>query len=175
MTPATERFILRWGEMGSRWGVNRSVAQVQAYLFVATEPKHAEDICNDLNLARSNVSTSLKELLSYRLVEQVPVKGDRRDYFRAETDPWEVMMRLSEARKQREIDPARAMLQQAVEEIRAEAAADPQVTDRLEGLDSLLEQMAGWYDQVKRLPKPVLRTLVKMGGKIGMLAKKEVA
>ena len=87
MTPATERFVLQWGEMGSRWGVNRSVAQIQAYLFVAAEPKNAEDIANDLNLARSNVSNSLKELLNYRLIEPMPVKGDRRDFYHPETDP----------------------------------------------------------------------------------------
>ncbi|MBV6634008.1 MAG: MarR family transcriptional regulator [Alphaproteobacteria bacterium] len=171
MTPAVERFVLHWGEMGSRWGVNRSVAQIHAYMFVATSPVSAEDIARDLNLARSNVSNSVKELLSYQLIRQTPVKGDRRDFFEAETDPWQVMMRLSEARKQKEIDPAIAMLDQALREIKEEGKADPAVIKRLEGLDALLGQMAGWYDQVKRLPQGVLKALVKLGGKVGGLVK----
>ena len=175
MTPATERFILQWGEMGSRWGVNRSVAQIHAYMFLAIDPVTAEQIAGDLNLARSKGSNSIKELLSNQLIRPEPVKGDRRDFYAAETDPWEVMMRLSEARKQREIDPAMAMLQSAVAEIEAEGKADKQVLQRLRGLDTLLGQMASWYDQVKRLPKPVLKALVKLGGKVSGFVKKDAA
>lgn len=171
MTPAVERFVLNWGEMGSSWGVNRSVAQVFAYVFVAVEPVSAEDIAGDLKLARSNVSNCVKELLSYQLIRHKPVKGDRRDFFEAETDPWEMMMRIAQARKQREIDPAMAVLEQSLREIREEGEADPAIVKRLEGLDTVMGQMAGWYDQMRRLPQGVLKGLVGLGGRVSRLVK----
>ena len=103
--PEVESFILHWGEMGTNWGVNRSVAQIHALLYLSDRPLHAEEISETLKLARSNVSTALKELQSYAIVRRQHVAGDRRDHFIAETDLWELLMRISAERKRREIDP----------------------------------------------------------------------
>ena len=101
-----ETFILQWGDMGGEWGVNRSVSQIHAYLYLAERPLTADDICVDLNKARSNVSNSLKELQSWNLVRRVPTRNDRRDHFEAETDVWEIAARIAAGRKAREIDPS---------------------------------------------------------------------
>src|SRR5947209_5842716 len=105
---AIDRFVLHWGEMGGQWGVNRSVSQIHALLFLSEKPMTAEDIADTLGLARSNVSNSIKELLAWNLIRRVPIRGDRRDHFEAETDIWEVFLRVAAGRKEREIDPARA-------------------------------------------------------------------
>src|SRR5215475_5599975 len=110
LRPAIERFVLHWGEMGGQWGVNRSVSQIHALLFLSEKPMTAEDIADALGLARSNVSNSIKELLGWNLIRRVPIRGDRRDHFEAETDIWEVFLRIAAGRKEREIDPAVAVL-----------------------------------------------------------------
>ena len=118
---AVERFILHWGDMGDGWGVNRSVSQIHGLLYLAEAPMTAEDIADTLGMARSNVSNSLKELLAWNLIRRVPILGDRRDHFEAETDIWEVAGADRGRRKEREIDPAVAALRACV----AEAADDP--------------------------------------------------
>src|SRR5262249_56855896 len=105
---AVERFVLHWGDMGDQWGVNRSVSQIHGLLYLAERPMTAEDIAEALGMARSNVSNSLKELLSWNLIRRVPIMGDRRDHYEAETDLWELLLRITAARKEREIDPAMA-------------------------------------------------------------------
>jgi DNA-binding transcriptional regulator GbsR (MarR family) len=120
MPAAVERFVVHWGEMGEVWGVNRSVAQIQALLYVAERPLAAEDIAERLRLARSNVSTSLRELLSWSLIRRVPVLGDRRDYYEAEADMFEMVRRIAQGRKAREIDPAIAVLRACVTDARAD-------------------------------------------------------
>ncbi len=106
LPPAIERFVLHWGEMGTAWGVNRSVAQIHALLYVSDEPMTAEDIAERLGMARSNVSTSLRELLGWSLIRRVHAMGDRRDYYEAEADMFEMVRRIALGRKAREIDPA---------------------------------------------------------------------
>ena len=106
-----ERFILHWGDMGGQWGVNRSVSQIHALLYLSERPLTAEDIADALGLARSNVSNSIRELMAWDLIRRVPVKGDRRDHFEAETDLWEIALRIAAVRKEREIDPAVDALQ----------------------------------------------------------------
>ena len=108
--PEAEAFILHWGEMGSNWGVNRSVSQVHALLYLSDRPLHAEEICEALGLARSNVSNGLKELQSYQIVRRVHVEGDRRDHFVAESDVWDMLMKITAERKRREIDPTIQLL-----------------------------------------------------------------
>ena len=110
LAPAVERFILHWGDMGNQWGVNRSVAQIHALLYLSERPRTAEDIADTLGMARSNVSNSLKELIGWKLIRRVPVLGDRRDHFEAETDLFEMVTRIAQGRKEREIDPAAAAL-----------------------------------------------------------------
>ena len=115
--PEADAFILHWGEMGTQWGVNRSVAQVHALLYLSDRPLHAEEICDKLGLARSNVSTALKELQGYEIVRRTHVHGDRRDHFVAETDPWDLLMKIAAERKRREIDPTVALLGELSEQL----------------------------------------------------------
>ncbi len=166
MPPAVEKFVLQWGDMGGQWGVNRSVAQIHALLYLSDRPLAAEDIAETLGIARSNVSTSLRELQGWKLVRRVPLLGDRRDHFEAETDLWEMVTRIAQGRKEREIDPAAAGLRAC----RAEADGDPRVsataTKRLAEMDDFLTTMSRWYDQMLGVPAPKLMALVRMGAKV---------
>src|ERR1700721_1811059 len=114
LPPAIEQFVLHWGDMGGQWGVNRSVSQIHALLYLAERPLTADDIAATLGMARSNVSNSIKELLAWNLIRRVPIKGDRRDHFEAETDIWQVFLRIAVGRKEREIDPPIAVLKSLV-------------------------------------------------------------
>jgi len=161
-----ERYVLHWGEMGERWGVNRSVAQIHALLYIVAQPLHAEEISETLGLARSNVSNSIRELQGWELVSLTHVLGDRRDYFEAKQDLWEVFLTLAEQRKKREVDPTIAFLK----ELSAEAEKDPQtsaeVRIRIERLQQFIGTLDGWYGQVRRLPKDTLVKLMNLGSKI---------
>jgi DNA-binding transcriptional regulator GbsR (MarR family) len=166
LTPTMERFVLHWGEMGQRWGVNRSVAQIHALLYLATKPLDAETIAETLGIARSNVSTGLRELMAWDLVRVVHVLGDRRDHFEAETDNWRILLSIAEGRKRREIDPTLSTLRGFVLDAEADRATDPAVKARIEGLMQFVEVVSGWYEQVRRIPAPTLLALLKMGAKI---------
>src|SRR5580692_7061042 len=111
---AVEQFVLRWGDMGGQWGVNRSVAQIHALLYLSERPLTAEDIAEALGMARSNVSNSIRELTTWKLIRRVPMLGDRRDHYEAEADLWQMMTRIAQGRKEREIDPAMAAIRKAV-------------------------------------------------------------
>jgi DNA-binding transcriptional regulator GbsR (MarR family) len=164
--PDARAFILHWGEMGTHWGVNRSVAQVHALLYLSERPLPADDIVDQLRLARSNVSTALKELQGYGIVRRVHVEADRRDHFVAETDLWDMLMRISAERKRREIDPTIALLRELAERLAKDESAPPQVRERVTRMHEFMSTLANWYDQVRRLPKPTLVTLMKLGGKV---------
>lgn len=164
--PDAKAFILHWGEMGTHWGVNRSVAQIHALLYLSAAPITAEDIVDALTLARSNVSTALKELQSYGIVRRVHVEGDRRDHFVAETDLWELLLRISAERKRREIDPTIALLAELSERLARDEAAPKQLRERITRMHEFISTLSTWYDQVRQLPKPTLVTLMKLGGKI---------
>lgn len=164
--PDAKAFILHWGEMGTHWGVNRSVAQVHALLYLSDRPLPADDIVDQLRLARSNVSTGLKELQGYAIVRRVHVEGDRRDHFIAETDLWDMLMRISAERKRREIDPTIALLAELSERLAKDPSAPAQVRERVTRMHEFIATLANWYDQVRRLPKPTLVTLMKLGGKV---------
>ncbi|MGH6614065.1 GbsR/MarR family transcriptional regulator [Sphingomonas sp.] len=159
-------FILHWGEMGTHWGVNRSVAQIHALLYLSDRPMHAEEIVETLVLARSNVSTALKELQGYGIVRRVHVEGDRRDHFTAETDLWEMLMRIAAERKRREIDPTIELMGQLSARLKADGKAPEHVRDRITRMHEFLSTLGTWYDQVRVLPKPTLVTLMKLGGKV---------
>ena len=165
LSPALERFILHWGDMGATWGVNRSVAQIHALLLVNDQPLTAEEIAGALGLARSNVSNSLKELTTWDLVHRVPIRGDRRDHFAAEGDVWEMVARIVEMRKARELDPAKALLTICVNDARADPTASPAAVKRLGDIAELIDLLDGWYGQVKDLPKESLVPLIRMGSK----------
>ena len=161
-----ERFILHWGDMGDQWGVNRSVSQIHGLLYVSERPLTAEEIAEQLGMARSNVSNSLKELMNWDLIRRVPVKGDRRDHFEAETDVWEIFTRIAAGRKEREIDPALAALRACVEEARQDGAVGAVARKRLEDMLEFTEAANGWYEQMRAVPRSTLKTLIKMGTKI---------
>ncbi|MGD9785798.1 MAG: GbsR/MarR family transcriptional regulator [Hyphomicrobiaceae bacterium] len=169
LPPSIERFVLHWGEMGARWGVNRSVAQIHALLFVAARPLTAEDIAETLHLARSNVSTSLRELLSWDIVKRVQVLGNRRDFYAAEGDMMEMVRRIAEGRKARELDPTIGLLRSCA----AEAAGDKQVSAdaraRLAAMLQFTQAFDKAFDELLRLPSPTLLRLMRMGGAVAKL------
>ncbi len=166
---AIESFILHWGDMGGQWGVNRSVAQIHALLYVTDSPLTAEDIAEKLNLARSNVSNSIKELLSWQLIHRVPVKGDRRDHFAAETDIWEIVRRIARGRKNREIDPAEEVLKSCVQMAADDQSVDPVALQRIQQMLEFIQLTSLWHEQMLNLPPKQLMLLIKMGTKVTQL------
>lgn len=166
---AVERFILYWGDMGGQWGVNRSVAQIHALLYLSDRPLNAEEIAETLKIARSNVSNSLKELTGWKLIRRVPIPGDRRDHFVAETDLWEMVSRIAQGRKEREIDPAAAALRECVASASTDPKVDPVALARLQEMLNFIESINRWYEQMLRVPKSHLSTLIKMGDKVTKL------
>ena len=158
--------MLHWGEMGGQWGVNRSVSQIHALLYLSERPLTAEEIAEPLGLARSNVSTSIKELLAWNLIRRVPIKGDRRDHFEAETDLWEIVTRIAAGRKEREIDPAVAAPQACVRAAEDDSSVPPVARKRLSEMLDFVETMDRWYAQMVTVPKPKLAALIRLGARI---------
>jgi DNA-binding transcriptional regulator GbsR (MarR family) len=169
LTPAAQKFILHWGEMGARWGVNRTVAQIHALLYIAPRPLHAEEITDTLGVARSNVSNSLKELQGWGIVRVVHVLGDRRDHFESLKDVWEMFQTILDERKKREIDPTLVMLRECLAEADKSAKTDPLTRDRLAELLGFFETMTTWYGQIRALPQGAVIKFVKLGGKLRKL------
>src|SRR6266566_6296468 len=134
LTPVEQRFVLHWGEMGTRWGINRTVAQVHALLFVSPNPLHAEEIANTLSVARSNVSTSLRELQGWGIVRVVHVLGDRRDHFESLKNVWEIFTVVAQERKRREIDPTLRVVRECVDALKADGKGDAYTRERLESM-----------------------------------------
>ena len=166
LTPVMQRYVLHWGEMGTRWGVNRSVAQIQALLYLVGRPLHAEEIVETLGIARSNVSTSLRELQSLGLVQLSHVMGDRRDHFQTLTEPWDILTTVVAARKHREVDPTIAMLRQCVAEAEGDSETPQEVKDRIAHMLGFVETLSSWYEEVRKLPKTTLLRLMKLGAKV---------
>lgn len=173
LSPLQERFILHWGEMGSRWGVNRTVAQIHALLFLSERAITADEICETLNLARSNVSTSLKELQGWNLARVSHVLGDRRDHFETYKDVWDIFRAVVQERRRREIEPTLSMLRSAVLDgdhaAVAPDGADPRDERTLERMREVLDFMetgTSWIDEMNRLDPKTLINLLKMGARI---------
>lgn len=164
--PDAKAFILHWGEMGTQWGVNRSVSQIHALLYLSDRALPADDIVEQLGLARSNVSTGLKELQGYGIVRRVHIEGDRRDHFTAETDLWEMLTRIVAERKRREIDPTVALLAELSARLEKDDSAPAHVRERITRMHEFISTLGNWYEQVRGLPKPTLVTLMKLGGKV---------
>jgi DNA-binding transcriptional regulator GbsR (MarR family) len=163
---AVERFILHWGDMGDQWGVNRSVSQIHGLLYLAEAPMTAEDIADTLGMARSNVSNSIKELLGWNLIRRVPILGDRRDHFEAETDIWEVAARIAAGRKEREIDPALAALRASVADATDDSSISAVASKRLKEMLAFTELVDRWYTQMLGVPRARLVALIRLGEKI---------
>jgi len=168
LSPIEQKFILHWGEMGTRWGINRTVAQVHALLFVSPRPLHAEEIADTLAVARSNVSTSLRELQGWRIVRVVHVLGDRRDHFESAKDVWEIFRIVSEERKRREIDPTLRMLQECVGELK-HTPGNPYVRQRLEEMLEFLTTASGLFEELLSVPAGTLKGMARLRGKLKAL------
>jgi DNA-binding transcriptional regulator GbsR (MarR family) len=161
-----KEFILHWGEMGARWGVNRTVAQVHALLYLSSEALTAEDIADALSVARSNVSTSLKELQNWNLVQVDSRIGDRRDYFRTASDVWTLFLTVVDQRVEREIAPTMKVLERLAGEARAERPAQPVIAARIAEMQAFLDELHGWYTQVRKLPPATLQSVIRIGSGI---------
>ena len=166
LTDTMQRYIVHWGEMGSRWGMNRSVAQIHALLYLAERPLNADEICETLGIARSNVSNGLKELMAWDLVQVAHVLGDRRDFFTAQHDTWEVIRVIMEGRKRRELDPTLAALRECAAQLEKDKETPAAVRDRILTQLEFLETLTRWYDSVKRLPRKTLLKMMRMGERI---------
>ena len=166
LTPVAQKFILHWGEMGTKWGINRTVAQVHALLFLSPTPVPADEISATLSVARSNVSTSLRELQGWSIVRVVHVLGDRRDHFESTKDVWEIFRTVSEERKRREIDPTLRVLAECVQELKAAPAGDAYTRERLETMLDFLTTMSGLFEEILRMPMGALKGVGKLRGKV---------
>ncbi len=164
------RFVLHWGEMGARWGVSRTVAQIHALLYFLGRPAHAEEIAAVLRVARSNVSTSLRELQNWDLARVVHLAGDRRDYFETPLDPWELLRVLARERKEREFDPTLAFLRECAAS-RELAREDPQVQKRLRETLAVLEALSAWTGEALALEAQELKKLLRLGARVRSLLK----
>jgi DNA-binding transcriptional regulator GbsR (MarR family) len=173
LTPIAQRFILHWGEMGTRWGINRTVAQVHALLFLSPRPVPADEISATLAVARSNVSTSLRELQAWGIVRVVHVLGDRRDHFESIKDVWEIFRIVSEERKRREIDPTLRVISECVAELKSNPQGDSYTRERLESMLEFLNVMTGLFEEVLRMPTPALKGVGKLRGKVVTLLGKK--
>lgn len=165
LSDVARQFVVHWGEMGSAWGVNRTVAQIHALLFFHGRPLHAEEIAETLGVARSNVSTSLKELQSWNLVRVSHVLGDRRDYFDTSHDVWALFNTIVRERKEREFDPTTRLLQQLVAQPEFENES-PDVQDRVRETLRFMESLGSWTDEMLRLSPSTLEKVLRMGASV---------
>jgi len=165
LTPVQQKFILHWGEMGTRWGINRTVAQIHALLYISPKPLQAEEIAETLDVARSNVSTSLRELQGWGIVKMVHVMGDKRDHFESMKDVWEMFRAVLDERKKREIDPTLAMLRECIAEADQEKETDVYTRERLVALRDFFELTTAWYSQIRLWPAAMAAKFVKLGDK----------
>ncbi len=162
------KFILHWGEMGARWGINRTVSQIHAFLYFIGKPANAEQIADTLQVARSNVSNSLKELQNWHLVRITHMMGDRRDYFETSLDTWELFRTVITERKAREFDPTVQFLERYLSENtfnNNELEAKKRVQKMLE----LMQTLSIWGDEMIKLKPETLTKIMKYGAKIQML------
>lgn len=166
LTPVMEKFVLHWGEMGWRWGINRSVAQVHALLMLSASPLPADEIAETLNVARSNVSTSLKELQSWGLVKVVHIFGDRREHFETLRDVWEMFLIVMRERKKRELDPTLATLQECAKEAKGGKTDTAFTVQRLDELIEFMELSASWAERAHKLSPAAARKLFALGDKV---------
>jgi DNA-binding transcriptional regulator GbsR (MarR family) len=165
LPPLTQKFVLHFGEMGSRWGINRTVGQIYALLYVASRPLNADDVGEALNFSRSNVSMGLKELQSWGLVKLIHQPDDRREYFQAPEDVWTIFRTLATERRKREIDPTLSMLRDALME-QPSVAEDIHAQARMKQMHAFIELMTDWLDDVQKMDSETLASLMKLGSKV---------
>ena len=163
LSPAVQQFVLHWGNLGDRWGVNRSVSQIHALLYVSDKPLTAEEIADALGIARSNVSNSLRELQTWDIIRAVPVLRDRHTFYVAETDLWTLVSRIAAGRKARELDPAASALKECIDAAQHDPDVSPIAKRRLSEMLDFVERTGRWYDQMSKLPRSQITTLMKLG------------
>jgi DNA-binding transcriptional regulator GbsR (MarR family) len=169
LSPAAQKFILHWGEMGTRWGINRTVAQVHALLLLSPRPMAAEEIARTLSVARSNVSTSLRELQGWRIVRGVSVFGDRRQHFESMKDLYEMFRVILEERKRREFDPTIEVVRECVAESRKSGASDAYARERMEELLEFIVLLSALFEEFRTLSPAAMKGMVKLRGGIRKL------
>jgi DNA-binding transcriptional regulator GbsR (MarR family) len=169
LSSVQQKFILHWGEMGTKWGINRTVAQIHALLFISPKPLNADDLVETLDVARSNVSTSLKELQGWGIVKLVHVMGDKRDHFESMHEVWEMFRVVLDERKKREIDPTVALLRDCVDEAHKDKETDEYTEQKLRELADFFDTTTAWYGQIRNWPTSALTKFVKLGDKIRKL------
>jgi DNA-binding transcriptional regulator GbsR (MarR family) len=172
LSPITQQFVLHWGEMGTRWGVNRTVAQIHALLYMSENALTADEITETLGVARSNVSNSIKELLSWRLVKVVHVMGDRRDHFETSKDVWELFKLIVAGRKQREIDPTLQIFDELMSSPNFNKESR-ETRKRIEETQQFIRVLTQWSDEMLRLEPETLMKVLKLGAKISNLIRRE--
>jgi DNA-binding transcriptional regulator GbsR (MarR family) len=166
LSPVQQKFILHWGEMGTRWGINRTVAQIHALLYMSPKPLNAEEIADTLDVARSNVSNSLKELQGWGIVKLIHVLGDKRDHFESMHDVWEMFRVVLDERKKREIDPTMRMLRECIVEAENDSETDEYTEQKLRDLHDFFGTTTAWYVQVRQWPTAAIVKFVKLGDKV---------
>ena len=169
LSSVQQKFILHWGEMGTRWGINRTVAQIHALLFISPKPINAEETAATLDVARSNVRNSLKELQGWGIVKRVHVLGDQRDHFESMKEVWEMFRVVLDERKKREIDPTVALLRDCVAEAHKDKDTDEYTEQKLGELADFFEVTTAWYGQIRQWPTGALTKFVKASDKIRKL------
>ena len=164
-----QQYILHWGEMGTRWGINRTVAQIHALLFLSPKPLPADEIAETLNVARSNVSTSIRELESWGIVRAVHVLGERREHYESMKDVWEMFRLIVEQRKRREVDPTLQLLRQCLAESDGGNAGDEYTRERLQSMTEFFEAATAAYGEISQVSSATLRRVLGMRGKVKRL------
>ena len=168
LPPLTQRFVLHFGEMGGRWGINRTVGQIYALLYLSAKPLNADEVADALAFSRSNVSMGLKELQSWNLVRLIHQPNDRREYFQTPEDVWAIFRTLAAERRKREIDPTLSMLREALME-QPSAEQDLHAQARMTAMHDFIELMTDWLDDVQKMDSATLVSLMKMGAKVQKL------
>ncbi len=166
LTPATEKFVAWWGEMGTKWGVNRTVAQIHALFYLSRDPLNAEDVSGALSFSRSNVSAGMRELENWGLISPVHLRGDRKQYYEAIKEPWEMFRVILDERRRREINPTVATLRACLEELGGSTQVDAYTEERLRAMLEFFEIMIPLYDEVRRLPRGPIQNLAKLTAKV---------
>ena len=165
LTPVMKDFIVHWGEMGTKWGINRTVAQIHALLHISPDPLSAEEITDFLMIARSNVSNSLRELENWGLIKVTHVLGNRKEHYECIKDVWQMFRVILDERKKRECDPTLEVLRNCVEEIDKTKSEDPYTRKQIKELLDFFELMTGWYERLKDLPVDKILKIVQVGKK----------
>lgn len=173
LTPVMKDFVVHWGEMGTKWGINRTVAQIHALLYIAPDPLSADEITDFLMIARSNVSNSLRELENWGLIKVTHVFGDRKEHYESIKDIYEMFRIILDERKKREIDPALKLIKKCVDEINSDNKEDVYTKDRLKELERFFEMTTQWYDRMKQLPMDKIMGFVKLENRIKNILKKK--